>query len=92
MNVTRDFGDRSVEITAYQVHISDCYPEGIKYSMQYGNAAGETIILYNNLPNHPDAAHHHKHRADSTVVDVKFDCHQPLFQPFKSEGVDQGHT
>ena len=47
------------EITAYEVPTSDRYPEGIKYSMQYGNAAGETIIRYDNFPDHPDAAHHH---------------------------------
>lgn len=33
ISVTRDFGDRYAEITAYQVPTSDRYPEGIKYSM-----------------------------------------------------------
>ena len=90
-NVTRDFGDRYAEITAYQIPTSDRYPEGVKYSMQYGNAAGETIIRYDNFPDHPDAAHHHKHRADGTVVDVDFDGLQPLFERFKSEVIDHGH-
>ncbi|MFC6864400.1 DUF6516 family protein [Halomicroarcula sp. GCM10025817] len=61
------------------------------YSMQYGNAVGETIIRYDNFPDHPDAAHYHKHRADGAVVDVDFDGLQPLFQRFKSAVIDHGH-
>jgi hypothetical protein len=91
ITVTRDFGDCYAKITAYQVSTSDRYPEGIKYSMQYGNAAGETIIRYDNFSDHPDAAHHHKHCADGTVVDVEFDGLQPLFQRFKLEVIDHGH-
>jgi hypothetical protein len=44
LSVTKDFGDRYADVTAWQVPPSDRYPDGIKYSMQYGNAAGETII------------------------------------------------
>jgi hypothetical protein len=40
-------------------------PEGLKYSMQYGTTDGETIIRYDNSPDHPNAAHHHKHRSDT---------------------------
>ncbi|EMA06720.1 hypothetical protein SAMN05443574_105148 [Haloarcula vallismortis] len=91
IEVTKDFGDRYAEITAYQVPKSDRYPEGIKYSMQYGNAAGETVVRYDNFPDHPDAAHHHKHRADGTVTDIEFDGIQTLFQRFKSEVIEYGH-
>jgi len=56
--------------------------------MQYGNAAGETIIRYDNFP---DATHHHRHGPDGTVVDVDFDGLQSLFQRFKSEVIDNGH-
>jgi hypothetical protein len=57
IKVTKDFGNRYVEISAVRVPESDRSPEGIKYSMQYGNAAGETIIRYDNFPDirmHPD--------------------------------------
>lgn len=91
ISVTRDFGDCYAEITAYRIPSSDRYPEGIKYSMQYGNAAGETITRYDNFPDHPDAAHHHKHCPDGTVVDIEFDGLQPLFKRFKSEVIDHGH-
>ena len=91
IHVTRDFGDRYAEVRAYRVPPSDRYPEGLKYSMQYGNAAGETIIRYDNFPDHPDAAHHHKHCADGAVVDVDFDGVRPLFQRFRSEVIGYGH-
>lgn len=91
LDVTRDFGDRYVEISAVLVPTSDRYPEGVKYSMQYGNAAGETIIRYDNFPDHPDAATHHKHRADGTVEDVDFDGLESLFERFKTEVNEHGH-
>jgi len=91
IHVTEDFGDRYVEIRAFRVPESDRYPEGIKYSMQYGNVAGETIIRYDNFPDNPGASHHHRHRADGTVEDVDFDGLQPLFEQFKSEVNDYGH-
>jgi hypothetical protein len=58
VKVTKDFGDRYAEVSAFRVPESNRYPEGIKYSMQYGNAAGETILRYDNFPDHPDAANH----------------------------------
>jgi len=91
LRVTKDFGNRYAEITAYRVPESDRYPEGIKYSMQYGNVAGETIARYDNFPDHPDAGDHHKHRADGTVVDVEFDGLQPLFERFRTEVIEHGH-
>lgn len=91
VDVTKDFGDHYAEISAVLVPESDRYPEGIKYSMQYGNAAGETIVRYDNFPDHPEAAHHHKHRADGTVEDVDFEGLYALFQRFQSEVIDHGH-
>jgi hypothetical protein len=91
VNVTKDFGNRYAEITAYRVPVSDRYPDGIKYSMQYGNAAGETIVRYDNFPDHPDAAHHHKHREDGTVENVEFDGLKALYERFKAEVKEHDH-
>lgn len=91
VRVTKDFGDRYAEVSAYRVPESDRYPEEIKYSMQYGNAAGETIIRYDNFPDHPGVAHHHKHHADGTVEDIEFDGLRPRFERFKSEVSEHGH-
>jgi hypothetical protein len=92
IDVTRDFGSRFVEVVAWRVPESDRYPEGIKYSMQYGNVAGETILRYDNFPDHPGAAHHHKHTGDGTVEDVAFEGLRPLFERFKDEVNDHGDT
>ena len=83
IEVTRDFGDHYAEITAYRVPESDRYPEGVRYSMQYGNAAGETIVRYDNFPDHPGAAHHHKHRSDGSVEDIDSDSRIPSFSDSK---------
>jgi hypothetical protein len=91
IRVTKDWGDAYAEISAYRVPVSDRYPEGIKYSMQYGNAAGETIVRYDNFPDHPAAAHHHKHTADGSVVDIDFDGLETLFERFRTEVNEYGH-
>jgi hypothetical protein len=91
IRVTKDFGDHYAEVSAFRVPESDRYPEGIKYSMQYGNVAGETIVRYDNFPDHPDASHHHKHRSDGSVEDVAFDGLQTLFERFKTEVTEHGH-
>jgi hypothetical protein len=92
IDVARDFGNRYAEIRAYRVPESNRYPDGIKYAMQYGNAAGETIVRYDNFPDHPGAAHHHKHRADGTVKDIEFEGLRSLFERFKNEVIDHGHN
>jgi hypothetical protein len=91
VDVTRDFGDHYAEVSAYRVPESDRYPDGIKYSMRYGNAAGETIVRYDNFPDHPGAAHHHKHRDDGSVEDVEFEGLRSLFERFRSEVREHGH-
>jgi hypothetical protein len=92
LDVTKDFGDRYAEVVAYTVPESDRYPEGIKYSMQYGNIAGETLIRYDNYPDHPGAAHHHKHTADGAVEDVEFASLRDLYDRFKSEVRNHGEN
>lgn len=85
LRVTKDFGERYAEVRAWRVPESGRYPEGLKYSMQYGNVAGETVVRYDNFPDHPDAAHHHKHTVDGDVEDVEFGGLRPLFERFKRE-------
>lgn len=83
LSVTKDFGERYAEVTAWRVAESDRYPEGVKYSMQYGNVAGETIIRFDNFPDHPDASPHHT--VDGEVEDVTFDSLRDLYDQFKDE-------
>lgn len=90
LDVTRDFGDRYAGVTAWRVPASDRYPEGIRYSMQYGNVAGETIIRYDNFPDHPGTARHHKHTAAGDVEAVEFVTLSELYERFKREVSQHG--
>ncbi|QRV14232.1 hypothetical protein JMJ58_14950 [Haloterrigena salifodinae] len=85
-----NFGDRYAEVRAWDVPDSDRYPDGVKYSLQYGTLDGETIIRYDNFPDHPGSAHHHKHTRDG-VENVDFDGVHPLYKQFKNEVNEYGH-
>ena len=85
-----NFGDRYVEVKAWAIPSSDRYPEGIKYSFQYGTQEGETIIRYDNFPDHPDAGHHHRHTSEG-VADIGFDGLLTHYQRFKQEVHEHGH-
>lgn len=85
----QDFGDTYVEVRAWWVPTSDRYPDGVRYSMQYGTEDGETIVRYDNFPDHPGAAHHHKHTPEG-VEDVDFPGVEPLYDRFKREVNEHG--
>lgn len=85
-----NFGDRYVEVRAWSVPESERYPDGVKYSFQYGTHDGRTLVRYDNFPDHPEAAHHHKH-TPMGVEDADFDGLRPLYQQFKTEVNDHGH-
>lgn len=91
VSFTRDFGDRFVDVTVSRVPESQRYPDGIKYSMQYGNAAGETILRYDNFPDHPGAPPHHAHRPDGSVEGIEFEGVRPLLERFKNDVNEHGN-
>jgi hypothetical protein len=77
------------EAVAYNVPTSDRFPDGVKYSYQYGKTGGETIFRYDNAPDHhTHAPHHHKHTRDGRVIGVDFSGLNPLFQRFLQEVTD----
>lgn len=80
-----------MNVRAWDVPVSDRYPEGIKYSMQYGERDGETIIRYDNFPDHPGATHHHKHIGENRVVDVEYTGVSDLYEQFKQEVNEHEH-
>lgn len=90
ISVTKDFGETYAEVQAWTVPESERYPDGVKYSMQYGTTGGKTIVRYDNFPDHPDAASHHTHRSDGEVTDVEFQGLEALFDRFKTEVRNHG--
>ena len=74
---------------------SERYPDGVKYSMQYGHSdapEGEdgTIIRYDNFPDHPGAPLHHKHTEDGEIERVDYDGVLDLYHDFKEEVRNHG--
>lgn len=90
LSETHDFGERYVEVKAWLVPESNRYPEGIKYTMQFGTTDGETIVRYDNFPDHPGVDRHHKHVESGRVKNVEFDGLPDLYRQFKSEVSDRG--
>ncbi len=60
--------------------------------MQYGTVDGETIVRYDNFPDHPGAALHHKHTPDGRVENVDFPGLEALYERFKAEVRKHGET
>lgn len=83
------------EVSAHRVPRSERYPDGVKYSMQYGHADAPedddgTIIRYDNFPDHPGAPLHHKHTKGGEIESVDFDGLLALYRRFKQEVRDYG--
>ena len=76
------------------VPASDRYPDGVKYSFQYGrdddDADDNTIIRYDNFPDHPDAPRHHKHTESGEIEPVEFEGYRALRDRFKAEVNEHG--
>lgn len=60
--------------------------------MQYGRVDGETVVRYDNFPDHPDAARHHKHTEDGSVERIDFPGLDALYRRFKREVRDHGEN
>lgn len=73
-----------MDARALDVPVSDRYPDGIKYGYQYGERDGKTIFRYDNFPDHPGAAHHHKHIGENRVV-VEFTGVWDVYEQFTQE-------
>ncbi len=90
IEVTKDFGETYAEVQAWAVPSSDRYPDGVKYSMQYGTTNGGTIIRYDNFPDHPGTTPHHKHLPNGETTDIEFTGLEALYDRFRQEVRDHG--
>jgi hypothetical protein len=90
LDVRKDFGDHYAEIEVWEVPPSERYPDEVKYTMQFGNPDGETLVRYDNFPDHPGVTNHHKH-TQRGVEDVEFESLHSLVRQFKTEVRDHGY-
>jgi hypothetical protein len=73
------------EMVAWQVPESEDFPEGLKYSFQYMDADGETLLRYDNSPYHRDVGRHHRHTPDGDVTKLAFTGLADLVDDFQTE-------
>ncbi len=60
------------EMVARSVPPSQDYPEGVKYRFQYMDAAGRTLLRFDNYPHHPDVDRHHYHTPSGVADDITY--------------------
>jgi hypothetical protein len=71
-----------VSVTVSRVPESEAYPEGVKYSMHYGDYDGTTLLRYDNA--HPETKGHERHTPNGTErIDVP--GWRELLQRFRHE-------
>ncbi|UIO98480.1 DUF6516 family protein [Halobaculum sp. CBA1158] len=87
--VYRDRDERSdgsrYEMVAWQVPMSDNFPQGVKYSFQYMDADGDTILRYDNSPYHLDVGRHHRHSPEDDITELEFTGVSDLIDDFQTE-------
>lgn len=73
------------EMVAWQVPVSDDFPEGLKYSFRYMDDDGDTLLRYDNSPYHLDVGRHHRHPPDGGVTKLEFTGLSELIDDFRNE-------
>jgi hypothetical protein len=73
------------EMVAWQVPVSEDFPQGLKYSFQYMDADGDTLLRYDNSPYHLDVGRHHRHTPAGDVTKLEFTGLPDLIEDFQHE-------
>ncbi|WP_122088608.1 toxin-antitoxin system TumE family protein [Halalkalicoccus subterraneus] len=73
------------EMVAWQVPVSEDFPQGLKYSFQYMDADGETLLRYDNSPYHLDVGRHHRHAPEGAITKLEFTGLSDLINDFQTE-------
>ncbi|EMA56897.1 toxin-antitoxin system TumE family protein [Halorubrum kocurii] len=73
------------EMIAWQVPESEEFPQGLKYSFQYINPDGDTLLRYDNSPYHRDIGRHHRHAPDGEITQLEFTGLAELIDDFQNE-------
>lgn len=81
---TKPDGSRYV-MEAWHVPESEEFPQGLKYSFQYMDADGDTLLRYDNTPYHLDVGRHHRHTPDGEIEALDFTGLPDLVDQFHTE-------
>ena len=73
------------EMVAWQVPVSEDFPQGLKYSFQYMDAEGDTLLRYDNSPSHLDVGRHHRHTPEGDITKLEFTGLSDLIDEFQTE-------
>lgn len=73
------------EMVAWQVPVSEDFPQGLKYSFQYMDANGETVLRYDNAPYHLDVGRHHRHTPEGDIEPLEYTGLSDLIDQFQNE-------
>lgn len=73
------------EMIAWQVPVSDEFPEGLKYSFQYMDADGDTLLRFDNSPYHVDVGRHHRHTPEGNIEALEYTGLPDLIAQFETE-------
>ncbi len=73
------------EMIAWQVPVSEEFPQGLKYSFQYMNTDGDTLLRYDNSPYHRDIGRHDRHAPDGEITKLEFTGLADLIADFQTE-------
>jgi len=73
------------EMVAQRVPPSDEYPDGLKYSFQYMDASGDTLLRYDNAPYHLAVGRHHRHGPNGDIEPLSFTTLADLIDMFHTE-------
>jgi hypothetical protein len=85
----RDEGEKTdgsrYEMLAWKVPVSEDFPQGLKYSFQYMDADGATLLRYDNSPYHLDVGRHHRHPPEGDITNIEFTGLSELIDDFQNE-------
>ena len=73
------------EMVAWKVPVSEDFPQGLKYSFQYMDADGNTLLRYDNSPYRLDVGRHHRHPPDREITKLEFEGLSDLINEFQNE-------
>ena len=81
---TKPDGSR-YEMVAWSVPESEDFPQGLKYSFQYMDADGETLLRFDNSPYHLDVGRHHRHTPEGDITALEYTGLPDLIDRFQTE-------